>query len=104
MKIAIQPLDLSLYPNLNTKQLTRVENLNQLKELASRPNGDLVDFHVVLAGGLVRSDKRIQYNQQFDEFCIVNEIDESYQELSSAELGANTILVQAIEKEALFLS
>ncbi len=82
--------------------MTRVENLGHLKELASSGNGDFVNFHILLAGGLAKSSKRIQYNFQFNEFCIINEIDESYQELAPSQLNAETNLIEAIEKNALY--
>ena len=82
--------------------MVKVENLEHLKELASKTNGDFVDFHILLGGGLAKSSKRIQYDLQFDEFCIIHEIDESFQELKSNQLDAKTNLIEAIEKKALF--
>ncbi len=38
-----------------------------------------------------------------EEFDIVHEIDESFQELPTYELGTQTNLMEAIEKGALFL-
>ncbi|NEN24738.1 hypothetical protein G3O08_14630 [Cryomorpha ignava] len=82
--------------------MIRVENLEHLKKLASRVNGDFVDFHILIAGGLARSSKRIQYDPQFDAFCIINEIDESFQEIASNRISSETNLIDAIEKNALF--
>ncbi|WP_299015293.1 hypothetical protein [uncultured Polaribacter sp.] len=80
----------------------RVENLEHLKELASNKNGDFEEFYISLANGMVRSSKRILYNAEFDEFSLVNEIDDTYQELKSSELEKETNLIDAIEKKALF--
>lgn len=81
--------------------MIKVENIEHLKELASRENGDFVDFCVILSS-FTRSGKRIQYSYQFDEFCIIHEIDESYQELATIQLGTETNLMEALEKNALF--
>lgn len=79
-----------------------VESINHLKQLASNRNGDFQEFYIALAGGLVRSNMRILYHDKLDEFFIVNEIDESYQELSTSQLRARTNLITAIEAKALY--
>jgi len=81
-----------------------VKNLEHLKELASNINGDMEDFYILLAGGLSRSWKRIFYDKKFDEFSLINEIDESYQEFNSLIIGKETNLLEAISKRALFKS
>jgi hypothetical protein len=82
----------------------QVKNIDHLKSLATRDNGDFVDFYITLAGGLAKSSKRIQYNSNFDEFSIIHEIDESYQEVIASELCNKTNIVQAIENNCLFKS
>lgn len=80
----------------------RVESLEHLKELASSANGDYVDFYIVLAGGLARSSKMIQYDPEYDNFCVINEIDDSFQSLTPDQLSVKTNLIEAIQKSALF--
>jgi len=79
-----------------------VKNLEHLKELASNKNHDFEDFHIVLAGGLVKSCKRILYDRKIDAFSLIHEIDESYQDFKSSEIGKVTNLLEAIEKHAMF--
>jgi hypothetical protein len=79
-----------------------VKNLEHLKELANNEKGDMEDYYIILAGGLSRSWKRIFYNKEYDEFSLINEIDESYQEFPSSEIGSVTNLLEAIKKKALF--
>jgi hypothetical protein len=82
----------------------RVNNLEHLKELANNENGDFEDFFILLANGLVRSSKRILYYPASDEFSLINEIDESYQEFTSSEIEEKTNLITAINSNALFKS
>lgn len=79
-----------------------ITSIDQLKQEAYRENGDFIDFQVVLAGGLAISSKRISYRPDNNEFLIINEIDESFQELSESDLNENTILIEAISKNCLF--
>lgn len=79
-----------------------VENLEHLKVLAGNKNGDFEDFHISLANGLAKSSKRILYHKEFDEFSLINEIDESFQEFKSSEIGIETNLLSAIESKSLF--
>jgi hypothetical protein len=80
----------------------KITSIDQLKELASTSNGDFVDFFI-LFGGLARSSKQIAYNPKDDEFNIINEIDASYQEVKSKDLAQETMLVEAIQRGALFM-
>jgi hypothetical protein len=82
----------------------RICSLLQLKYLANNSNGDFSDFHIVLVGGLAASSKRILYHSEFDEFSIISEIDESYQEVSSANLAYETNLILAIKNGCLYRS
>ena len=79
-----------------------VKNIEHLKTLASNTNGDFIDFHILLAGGLAKSSKRILFFDDIKEFSIINEIDESYQEIHISELSKKTLLNQAIENKCLF--
>ena len=79
-----------------------VENLEHLKHLATNENGDFQDFYVLLAKGLAKSRKRILFFPKFDEFAVINEIDESYQEFSTSDIELKTNLILAIGAKALF--
>ncbi|WBU90302.1 hypothetical protein [Cellulophaga omnivescoria] len=79
-----------------------VKNLQHLKELANNENGDFEDFYIVLANGLAKSSKRILYSSELDEFSLIHEIDESYQEFNSSEIGIKTNLISAINAKSLF--
>lgn len=81
-----------------------VKNLKHLKELANNEKGDMEDYYIVLAGGLSRSWKRIFYDKEFDQFSLIDEIDESFQEFSSSEIEIKTNLISAINSKALFKS
>lgn len=82
----------------------RVQSLQHLIILASNPNGDFEDFYVSIANGLAKSSKRILYHPEFEEFSMINEIDESYQEFHISEIEKQTNLVDAIQKKSLFKS
>lgn len=79
-----------------------VKSIKHLKKLASNKNGDFIDF-VVFLSKFAKSSKRIIYYGETDEFSIINEIDDSYQELTTDELASKTILVTAIQNRCLFL-
>ena len=79
-----------------------VNSLEHLKLLSENENEDFVDFFIVIAGGFAKSSKRILYHNKFDEFSIINEIDESFQKVSSVNLEKETNLIEAIEKGALY--
>ncbi|WP_157831418.1 hypothetical protein [Confluentibacter flavum] len=70
--------------------------------LASNPNGDFEDFFVSIAKGFARSSKRILYHPEHEEFSIINEIDESFQEFHVSEIEKHTNLIEAIQQGALF--
>jgi hypothetical protein len=78
-----------------------ITTTDQLKREAHRTNGDFVDFQIVLAGGLATSSKRISYRKESREFLIINEIDESYQEVHENDLKKKTLIVRAMENNCL---
>ena len=80
----------------------RVKNLEHLKELAFNENGDFEDFYILLANGLAKSSKRMIFHPEFDEFSLINEIDESYQEFSTSEIATKTNLISAMQAKVLF--
>ncbi|GAK94419.1 hypothetical protein JCM19298_1547 [Nonlabens ulvanivorans] len=51
----------------------------------------------------MRSSKRNLYDEELDEFSIVNEIDENYQELLTSEIRDKMNLISAIEDKALYM-
>jgi len=79
-----------------------VKDIEHLKVLASNANGDFVDFYISLSGGLAKSSKRILFFHDIKAFSIINEIDESYQEVHISELSKKTLLIQAIDNKCLF--
>ena len=58
---------------------TRVNSLDELKQMC---NGVTKDFFIQLNFG-IRSSKNISYNKDTDTFYILNEIDDTKQELNS---------------------
>lgn len=81
-----------------------VTSVDDLKTLAYRENGDFVEFYLMLAGGLARSCKRISYRRNEKCWLVINEIDDSYQELNEDELDSETLIVKAINNKAFVLS
>ena len=85
--------------------MIKITSLYQLKDLAYRDNGDFVEFYIFLAGGIARSCKRISYRpNEKKQWLIINEIDNSYQELNELILTTKTNIIEAINKGALYLS
>jgi len=76
---------------------TVIESVEQLKEACAGQNADV---SIILNGGL-RSSKVIQYDG--DVFHILNEIDDSEQELTEEQLmdTSRTFIGEAIKKKAL---
>ena len=79
-----------------------VKNLEHLKDLAYNKNGDFEDFYINLGNGLAKSSKRILYHRESDEFSLINEIDESFQEFNSTEINTKTNLISAINSKSLY--
>ena len=85
--------------------MQQISSLEQLKHLAFKENGDFVEFYLFVAGGFARSCKRISYRpNENKQWLIINEIDDTYQELIDKNLSKKTLIVKAIEKRAFFLS
>ena len=74
-----------------------VKSIDHLKELAYRENGDFIHFEVRYP--LFKIGRRIQYNKEEDLFSIINEMDESYYESTTADLTKKTLIPKAINKE-----
>lgn len=84
-------------------EYTCVESLQHLKKLCGgKP--EYTEFVILLAGGLARSSKRLRYDEDTDLFSIHNEIDDTEQEILSENLEKETIIIEAISKEAMFMS
>jgi len=80
-----------------------IKTIEQLKKAATNENGDFTDFFILLAGGLVRSSKRILYNPETETFDVYNEIDDSEQDALTVEkLKMETHIVEAIENNCLY--
>jgi hypothetical protein len=84
--------------------MEKVTSIEQLKTLANCDNGDFVEFSLLLAG-VARSSKRISYRPNEEKnWLIINEIDDSYQELFDKNLSKKTLIVEGIENGTFFLS
>lgn len=79
-----------------------VKNLEHLISLSTNANGDFEDFYILVANGLARSSKRILYHPKYEEFSLINEIDESFQEFHSSKIDEETNLIQAIKSKTLY--
>ncbi len=85
--------------------MQKIISVEHLKSVANRDNGDFVQFYLLLAGGILRSGKRISYRPKEEKnWLIINEIDDTYLELPDEDLSGNTFIVEAINKGLLFLS
>jgi hypothetical protein len=85
--------------------MIKIYSIIELKEFAYKPNGDFVQFYLYLANGLARSCKRISYRPNEEkQWLIINEIDNSYQELLDRNLSRKTLIIDAINKGAFYLS
>ena len=82
--------------------MTPILSLEELKEAASYNEREIAEFFIALNFNL-RSSKRIVYFPDTDTFDIHNEIDDSWQEdLPTSELAKQTLIVEAIEKQAFY--
>ncbi len=79
-----------------------IKDIDDLKHKAFRKDGDFSDFYISIAGGIARSGKRIKYEPEYDEFQIIHEIDDTYEEFKTTELKNKSNLIEAIEKKALY--
>jgi hypothetical protein len=85
--------------------MQKITSIEKLKKLAYRENGDFVEFYLLLAGGLARSCKRISYRPTEEKnWLIINEIDDSYQELIDRNFSKKTLIVEAIKNGTFYLS
>ena len=85
---------------MTTKQILSIAELKQIAEYEERKNG--AEFFISL-NGFMRSSKRIIYYPDTNTFDVHNEIDDSYQEdLTEEQLKFETMILEAIEKKALF--
>lgn len=85
-----------------TENLKRINSIEELKKESATENGDFADFFISLNHG-VKSSKRILYNKEQETFDVINEIDYSYQDdLTKEQLANETLIVEAIEKGALY--
>ena len=80
----------------------QVESLEHLKQLSSNLGDDFADFILFIAGGIAKSSKRIVYHQDIDEFYIINEIDDSFQEVVAKDLQTETNLMTGIQHGKLY--
>lgn len=62
---------------------TRVNSLDELKQMLA--SGETTEFFIQLNFG-IRSSKAISYNEDTDTFYVLNEIDDTEQELNSEQM------------------
>ncbi len=85
--------------------MQQISSLKQLKHHAFKENGDFVEFYLFLVGGLARSCKRISYRpNENKQWLVINDIDDTFQELLEKDLSKKTLIVESIEKGAFYLS
>lgn len=81
----------------------KIKSLAALKKVAASPDGNYKEFFISLAGGIARSSKSITYFPDNKTFCIINEIDGSFEEdLTEEELKSNTNIYTAIKAGAFY--
>jgi len=78
-------------------------SLDELKEAALYDEREIAEFFITLNFNL-RSSKRIIYFSDTDTFDIHNEIDDSswQEDLPASELASQTLIIEAIEKQAFY--
>ena len=82
-----------------------IQTIKELKEACLSEPDDYVHFRMLLGDGYFFSSKRILYTPLGNTFSIINEIDDSYQDdLTEEELKTETMIIEAIEKGALYQS
>ena len=84
--------------------MTQVKSIEELKEFSFKVNGDLVHFCLFLMNGKVKTGKRISYRPtERKKWIIINEIDDSCQELLDKNLSKKSNIVKAIDSGNFFL-
>lgn len=83
----------------------KIKSIEELKKYTERVDGGMSEFYMFLSSGLARSCKRISFETSSDNFCIHNEIDDTWQEdLKATELEERTMIVEAINKGVFFIA
>lgn len=81
----------------------KIKSVEEMKKLADTKNNEMgLECFICLAGAF-RSSKRIQYMADENLFYVNNEIDDSWQEeLTLDQLKTETMIIEAVEKGALY--
>jgi hypothetical protein len=79
--------------------MKQINNLEELKEICSE---NVVDIFIYLCAG-ARSSKNISYNKDKDTWYILNEIDDTEQEVKTENLDEETNIIKALDRKALFM-
>jgi hypothetical protein len=76
----------------------KIESIAALRKAATNSDGGYSEFFISLGGGMLRSSKQISYSTVDETFCIINEIDDTFQEdLTEEDLKLETNIYDAIE-------
>ena len=80
-----------------------IKSIEELKKVAEYDDRKGYTEFFIMLNGWLRSSKRIAYFLSTNTFDVHNEIDDTYQEdLTEDQLNSETMIVEAIEKGALF--
>ncbi len=77
-----------------------IKSIDELKILADKG----IEVSILLAGGIARSTKFVDYNKKTKKFYIENYIDGSKEKLTEKQLAKYTNIPEAIKKNALILA
>lgn len=82
--------------------MKKINSIQELRNEAKYNEGCIAEFFIVLNFG-AKSSKRITYYPDSDTYDVLNEIDYTYQDnLTEDQLRSQTLIIEAIEKGALF--
>ena len=87
--------------NLFYKEAPVPTCISSLDDLKQRANNFTLPCYIVL-GNFFRSSKDISYHPSTDMWSIYNYVDDSEQDLLTSQLESETMLIEAIEKKALW--
>ena len=72
------------------------KKIGSIDELKKRSKSEPLDCFILLAGGLCRSSKSVFYDTKQKKFSIINEIDDTEDDLTAEELYTKSNIGKAI--------